>query len=106
MIRVHEQDRDRRRSIRFPIERELHYRTLDKRSRISTGIGETLNISSSGVLFTAEHTLAVGTRLEVSIGWLIRLMLRSRVRLIVQGTIVRTYERQLAMRIKRYEFRA
>ena len=60
---------ERRRSSRFPIEREVRYKTLSQRSETVAGIGRTLNISSSGVLFTADHDLPVGTRLRfVSVG--------------------------------------
>jgi hypothetical protein len=60
---------ERRRSSRFPIEREVRYKTLSQRAEVIQGAGKTLNISSSGVLFTADHELPVGTRLEVSISW-------------------------------------
>ncbi len=43
---------DRRQSDRFPIEREVRYRVLNKRSNEEIGDGKTINISSSGVLFT------------------------------------------------------
>ncbi len=55
---------ERRRSSRFPIERELRYKTLNQRAEILAGSGKTLNISSSGVLFTSDHDLPVGTRLR------------------------------------------
>src|SRR5580704_13015680 len=48
---------DRRHSDRFPIEREVRYRVLNKRSSEEIGDGKTINISSSGVLFTVDHML-------------------------------------------------
>ena len=62
---------DRRHSDRFPVEREVRYRVLNKRSgEGDMGEGETINISSSGVLFTSEHVLLPGRRLELSaISW-------------------------------------
>src|SRR5947209_5687989 len=55
--RNQEQQSDRRHSDRFPIEREVRYRVLSKRSGEESGDGKTINISSSGVLFTSEHIL-------------------------------------------------
>jgi hypothetical protein len=96
---------DRRRSSRFPIERELRYKTLSQRTEIVNGIGKTLNISSSGVLFTASHDLPVGTRLEVSISWPAQLNERCLLNLVARGRVARKEEGQLALQIQQYEFR-
>ena len=53
---------DRRQSDRFPIEREVRYRVLNKRSGEESGEGKTINISSSGVLFSSDHLLIPGRR--------------------------------------------
>ncbi len=96
---------ERRRSSRFPIERELRYKTLSQRSEIINGVGKTLNISSSGVLFTAAHDLPIGTRLEVSISWPAQLNDRCLLNLVARGRITRQEEGQLALQIQQYEFR-
>lgn len=96
---------ERRNSSRFPIERELRYKTLSQRSETIVGVGKTLNISSSGVLFTAAHDLAVGTRLEVSISWPAQLNDRCLLNLVARGRVVRRDEGQLALQIQQYEFR-
>ncbi len=96
---------ERRRSSRFPIERELRYKTLSQRSETINGIGKTLNISSSGVLFTAAHELPIGTRLEVSISWPAQLNDRCLLNLVARGRITRQEEGQLALQIQQYEFR-
>jgi PilZ domain len=69
------------------------------------GVGKTLNISSSGVLFTAGHDLALGTRLEVSISWPAQLNDRCLLNLVARGRVVRRDEGQLALQIQQYEFR-
>src|SRR5688572_3681549 len=53
---------ERRSSDRFPIEREVRYRILSKRSNgeAEEGIGTTVNISSNGVLFTTDQILMPG----------------------------------------------
>jgi hypothetical protein len=96
---------ERRRSSRFPIEREVRYKTLNQRTEILNGNGKTLNISSSGVLFTADHDLPVGTRLEVSISWPAQLNERCLLNLVARGRVTRHNKGQLALQIQQYEFR-
>lgn len=96
---------ERRRSSRFPIEREVRYKTLNQRTETLAGNGKTLNISSSGVLFTADHDLPVGTRLEVSISWPAQLNERCLLNLVARGRVSRHNKGQLALQIQQYEFR-
>jgi hypothetical protein len=96
---------ERRRSSRFPIEREVRYKTLNQRTEILSGAGKTLNISSSGVLFTSDHDLPVGTRLEVSISWPAQLNERCLLNLVARGRITRHTKGQLALQIQQSEFR-
>jgi PilZ domain-containing protein len=96
---------ERRRSSRFPIEREVRYKTLNQRAEILVGNGKTLNISSSGVLFTSDHDLPVGTRLEVSISWPAQLNEKCLLNLVARGRIIRHTKGQLALQIQQYEFR-
>lgn len=96
---------ERRRSSRFPIERELRYKTLNQRTEALAGMGRTLNISSSGVLFTSDHDLPVGTRLEVSISWPAQLNDKCLLNLVARGRITRHTQGQLALQIQQYEFR-
>jgi hypothetical protein len=70
-----------------------------------SGLGKTLNISSSGVLFTSEHELPVGTRLEVSISWPAQLNERCLLNLVARGRVTRHVRGQLALQIQQYEFR-
>ena len=96
---------ERRRSSRFPIEREVRYKTLNQRAEILAGNGKTLNISSSGVLFTSDHDLPVGTRLEVSISWPAQLNEKCLLNLVARGRVIRHAKGQLALQIQQYEFR-
>ena len=96
---------DRRRSSRFPIERDVRYKTLNQRSEVLAGNGKTLNISSSGVLFTSEHELPVGTRLELSISWPAQLNERCLLNLVARGRVTRHHKGQMAVQIQQYEFR-
>jgi hypothetical protein len=96
---------DRRHSDRFPIVREVRYRVLSKRSAEEIGDGRTLNISSSGVLFTSDQVLLPGRRLELSISWPAQLNNKCALKLVARGRIVRFEEGRAAMEIQQYEFR-
>jgi hypothetical protein len=96
---------DRRHSDRFPIEREVRFRVLSKRSGDEVGDGRTLNISSSGVLFTSEQVLLPGRRLELSISWPAQLNNKCALKLVARGRIVRFEDGRAAMEIQQYEFR-
>jgi len=96
---------DRRHSDRFPIQREVRYRVLNKRGGEETGEGQTLNISSSGVLFTTAHLLLPGRRMELSISWPAQLNNKTALKLVARGRIVRFEEGCAAIEIQQYEFR-
>ncbi len=93
------------RSSRFPIETDVRYRTLNQRAEILTGEGKTLNISSSGILFTSNHDLPIGTRLEVSLSWPAPLNDKCLLNLVARGRVMRHNRGQLAFQIQQYEFR-
>jgi hypothetical protein len=96
---------DRRHSDRFPIEREVRYRVLNKRSSEEMGDGKTINISSSGVLFTAEHMLLPGRRMELAISWPAQLNNKCALKLVARGRVVRFEGGRAAIEIQQYEFR-
>ena len=96
---------DRRGSDRFPIEREVKYKVLSKRNNDEIGTGKTLNMSSSGVLFTSEHLLIPGKRIEVSISWPAQLNNKTNLKLVARGRVVRCQDGRAALEIQQYEFR-
>ena len=96
---------DRRHSDRFPIERDVRFRVLNKRGGDEAGEGRTLNISSSGVLFTSEHMLIPGRRLELDISWPVQLNNRVALKLVARGRVVRFEAGRAALEIQQYEFR-
>jgi len=96
---------DRRHTDRFPISQELHYRVLSKRSADEAGAGRTINISSTGVLFTCQHVLLPGRRLEIAINWPAQLNTKCALKLVARGRVVRFEDGQAAMEIQQYEFR-
>ena len=81
----------------------MHYRVLSRISGKMEGTGTSLNMSSSGILFTADQALPVGSRIEVAISW--PTPADATLRLVALGRIVRSDERTAAMKITRHEFR-
>ena len=97
--------RERRGSDRFPIEREVRYRVLNRRGAEEAGAGQTLNMSSTGVLFTTESLLLPGRKLEVAISWPAHLENKCALKLVARGRVVRSEPGQAAIEIQQYEFR-
>jgi hypothetical protein len=100
-----QQHNERRHADRFPIERDIRFKVLSKRAGEESGEGKTLNISSSGVLFTADQMLLPGRRLEISISWPAQLNNKCALRLVAKGRVVRFEEGRAALMIQQYEFR-
>jgi hypothetical protein len=94
---VNEQRKNQRFELRLPFE------------LIRTGttrmVGETKNVSSSGVLFTSETSVAVGEPIEYLITFPKAAGSRSEVRLRCVGTVLREDpESKFAATLERYEF--
>ena len=83
----------------------MRYRVLTKRSGEEVGDGRTINISSSGVLFTSQHILLPGRRLELSISWPAQLNNKCALKLVARGRVVRFENGRAALDIQQYEFR-
>jgi hypothetical protein len=96
---------ERRKSDRFPIEREIRYRVLSKRTNQDAGTGRTVNMSSSGLLFTTDRMLLPGRRLEVSVSWPVQLDHKCALKLIARGRVVRCEAGMAALEIQQHEFR-
>jgi PilZ domain len=96
---------DRRGADRFPIEREVRFKILNRKVADEAGIGKTINMSSNGVLFTTNQYLLPGRRLEVSISWPAQLNSRVNLKLVARGRVVRCEEGRAAIEIHQYEFR-
>ena len=97
-------DIERRSRLRFPVVREIRYKSLWKCSDLQ-GRGETINISSSGALFTTEQELSEGLKVEVTIPWPIQFNEMASLKLVAQGIIVRAEPATAAVRFERHEFR-
>ncbi len=67
--------------------------------------GESLSISSKGLVFTTTEAFPPGQVVEASIDWPILLDERVRLTLVVEGTVVGSADNHTTMRIDRYQFR-
>jgi len=96
---------ERRCSGRFPIQSEIFYRVLEGRNRVLAGKGVTLDMSSTGILFTTEHPIQEGKRVELSVDWPAKLDGNCRLKLVALGRVVRSEGVTAAIAIEKYEFR-
>jgi len=96
---------ERRASIRFPLTLEVSFAASERRALVEIGSGCTIDVSSSGLSFTADRSLLPGQKLEVSIDWPVLLDEGIRLQLIVSGVVVRTNGAVTALKIHRHEFR-
>lgn len=96
---------DRRTADRFPIEREVRYKILSKKNAEESGSGTTVNMSSTGILFTTDQVLLPGKRLELAVNWPAQLNNTTPLKLVAKGRVIRTEGGRAAMEIQQYEFR-
>lgn len=96
---------DRRTSARFPFRLAVSYQALEHPFFSGQTTGETVNISSKGLLFAASEALQQGQLLQVSVDWPARLGNEVPLKLVAEGRVVRNIDGMIAMRIDKYEFR-
>jgi hypothetical protein len=96
---------DRRGTIRFPVREELKYKVLRSKGTPLSGTGHTINMGSSGILFTTEDRLPIGKQVEISVNWPARLGGTCPLKFVATARIVRADANQAAVRIERYEFK-
>ena len=96
---------DRRASVRFPVNLEVQYSVAGRRGPVETGFGRTIDVSSSGLSFTADRPLSIGRKLDLSIDWPVPLDRGVQLQVFVSGVVVRSSGAVIALRIERHEFR-
>jgi hypothetical protein len=97
--------KDRRMKKRFAIERDVRYKLLNGQNIADSGVGRTLDMSSTGISFTTEQPLARGTLIELAISWPALLNDNCPMKLMVFGRVVRSGGGTAASTIEKYEFR-
>lgn len=96
---------DRRSDRRYELPLELRWKLIRRRKVLYTGEGQTLDLSSGGILFDSRRPLPVGLDVELSISWPILLNNSAPLQLVVMGRIVRSTGTQVAIRMVQHEFR-
>jgi hypothetical protein len=96
---------ERRGNDRFPIVRDVRYKVTSGRGEPESGVGQTVDVSSRGVLFTAPKSLAPGKRIELAISWPAQLDGKCALKLVAKGRITRCRGTKVAVEIDKYEFR-
>jgi hypothetical protein len=96
---------ERRANIRFPLTLEIRYAVWERGGPVDRGSGRSIELSSTGLSFTADRPLRTGQTLEVYIEWPVLLGGGVKLQLIMAGVVVRTNGRATALESMRYEFR-
>jgi len=98
---------ERRTYCRFPVRLSLRFKLSGHQRIPLEGLGNTLNLSTGGVLFSAGQSLPVGSDAELSIEWpASRADCPFRLQLTIVGTVLRSSETGTAVRIAQWEFHA
>jgi hypothetical protein len=96
---------DRRANDRFPLTLDVRYSVSHRGTRVRTGSGQTVDLSSSGLRFAAKGPLEPGLKLNVAITWPVLLDGRVQLQLIVTGVVVWSSATETALKIERHDFR-
>jgi hypothetical protein len=102
-IRGEQQD-ERRRRCRYPLDLSVRFRCSSGEFRHS-GQGLAVNLSSGGVLVASRHQMHVGARVEMSIEWPLLLDGKTPLQLLAVGWVLRRGDCHFAATFDRYEFR-
>ncbi|MGA2271175.1 MAG: hypothetical protein ABSH44_22125 [Bryobacteraceae bacterium] len=78
---------------------------LHSKAAATSGVGQTLNIGSGGILFTTEERLPMGRLVELSVNWPVRLGGSCPLQFVAVGKVVRSDPTRAAVRIERYQFK-
>jgi hypothetical protein len=95
---------ERRMKSRYPLELNVRYQILGA-GGAATGSGQTINISSSGMLLACASSIAEGTRLKAFVEWPSLLNGTTPLQLIMVGTVVRRTPIGVSMVFESYQFR-
>jgi len=97
-------DNERRAKSRYPLELHVRYQAMGAASPVS-GAGQTVNMSSGGMLLACRSNLPEGTRLKVFVEWPSLLNGTTPLQLIAVGTVVRRDDTGLSISFESYQFR-
>jgi hypothetical protein len=96
---------EQRRHRRYLIELDTEFELLSKGRVELIGYARTLNISSGGILLSANDSLPAGGLIKLAVNWPFLLEGVCLLRLMVRGRIVRSDDKRVAVQSTHYEFR-
>ena len=96
---------ERRQDRRYQLQLELRWKLIRRRRVLDVGTGQTIDVSSGGILFDAGRHLPEGLNVELSISWPVLLHNVAPLQLIAAGKIVRGDGRRVAIQTVQHEFR-
>ena len=95
---------ERRFKSRYPIALNVRYQTIGITGPLA-GVGQTINISSNGMLLACPSNIPEGTRLKICVEWPSLLNGITPLQLITVGTVVRRTEVGVSVAFDGYQFR-
>ena len=96
---------DRRQDRRYELQLDVKWSLIRRRRVLDTGTGQTIDMSSGGILFDAGRHLPEGLNVELSITWPVLLHNVAPMQLKASGRIVRSTGRKVAIQTTAHEFR-
>ena len=95
---------ERRVKSRYPLELNVRYQTMGAAGP-GAGVGQTLNISSSGMLLACASNIPEGTRLKLYVEWPSLLNGTTPLQLITVGTVTRCTQIGISVEFDSYQFK-
>ena len=96
---------DRREDRRYAIPLAVKWKLIRRRRVLDSGVGQTVDISSGGILFDAGREMPEGLNVELSITWPVMLHKIAPLQLVAAGRIVRCNSPRVAIQMTTHEFR-
>lgn len=104
MADLEQNQEERRAHRRYPFQSDVHFRLCRGLSTLD-GYGRTMNMSSSGILFSSSQRLPRGTWVTLEVGWPVLLDHRKPIKLVTHGKVVRCEDSLIAVRIRNWDFK-
>lgn len=96
---------DQRLHRRYPITLKVEYKLINKGRVERIGTGQTVNISSGGILFEPDTPLPANGPIELVLDWPFLLDKVCGLKLVMRGRIVRRDGNGIAIEARQHEFR-
>ena len=96
---------NRRDDRRYALRLAVKWKLIRRRRVLDSGVGQTIDLSSGGILFHAGREMAEGLNVELSITWPVMLHQVAPLQLVAAGRIVRATAADVAIVMTTHEFR-